>query len=186
MNGMSHPKITSKALPVNRVLIDILILTFTGAVAILLRAYLRIPLNIPGHHGLEVMAILIIGRKITKIPFGSSISTLTAATFIFLPFLGFKDPFLPFIYMAMGFIIDLVYNKLNRVQDNFLLLGFLGGFAYMMIPLIRFILFVVSGYPFETFLKQGFVLPFFTHFFFGALGGMMAHGIVTYTRKITA
>jgi hypothetical protein len=56
----------------------------------------------------------------------------------------------------------------------------------MMIPLIRFVIFVVSGYPFETFLKQGFVIPFFTHFFFGALGGMMAHGIVTYTRKITA
>lgn len=182
---MSQQKITSKALPVNHVLIDIMILTFTGAVAILLRAYLRIPLNIPGHHGLEVMAILLIGRKITKIPLGSSISTLTAAAFIFLPFLGFKDPFLPFIYMAMGFVIDLVYNNVKRVQENILLLGFLGGFAYMMIPLSRFVIFAISGYPYETFLKQGFVLPFSTHFIFGAMGGMMAHGIVSYTRKIT-
>jgi len=183
---MSQQKITSKALPVNHVLIDILILTFTGAVAILLRVYLRIPLNIPGHHGLEVMAILLIGRKITRLSLGSSISTLTAATFIFIPFLGFKDPFLPFIYLAMGFVIDLVYNNVKRVQENFLLLGFLGGFVYMMIPLSRFIIFAISGYPYETFLKQGFVLPFFTHFIFGTMGGMMAHGIVNYTRKITA
>ncbi len=184
MNGKSQPKITSKALAVNRTLIELLILTFAGAAAILLRAYLRIPLNIPGHHGLEVMAILLIGRKITRIPFAASVSTLTAAAFIFFPALGLKDPFLPFIYLFMGFVIDLVYNNLNKVRNSFYLLGLLGGFAYMMIPLSRFLIYIFAGYPYESFLKQGFAVPFFGHFVFGALGGMLAYGIVNSTRKI--
>lgn len=181
---MSQPKIISKALPVNRILTEILLLTLAGAAAVLLRVYLRIPLNIPGHHGLEVMAILLIGRSVSKIPLASSISTFAAGTFLFLPFLGFKDPFLPFIFMVIGLFIDLIYNKLNKFKENIFLLGLLGGFAYMMIPLSRFIIFLVSGFPYETFLKQGFILPFFSHFIFGAMGGMLAHGIVYYTRKI--
>jgi hypothetical protein len=184
MNGKSQPKTISKAFPVNRLLTEVLILMLFGAAAILLRAYLRIPLNLPGHHGLEVMAMLLIGRKISDLPFAASISTVTAALIIFLPLPGLKDPFLPFIFLLMGAVIDLIYRFISRFQENIFLFGILGGIAYFMIPLSRLILFTLTGYPYESFVKFGFAVPLASHFVFGALGGMLAYGIVKTTEKI--
>lgn len=183
MNGKSQPKTISKAFPVNRLLTEVLILMLFGAAAILLRAYLRIPLNLPGHHGLEVMALLLIGRKISGLPYAASISTVTAALMIFLPLPGLKDPFLPIIFLLIGAVIDLIYRFISRFQENIFLFGILGGIAYFMIPFSRLILFI-AGYPYESFVKFGFAVPLASHFVFGALGGMLAYGIVKTTEKI--
>jgi len=60
------------------VLIEVLFLIGFGLLAIILHAKLRSPLRLPGHHGLEFMALMIIGRNISRFSYASSISSIGA------------------------------------------------------------------------------------------------------------
>jgi len=185
MNTESHQRIISKAFPISRkqLVIELLILSLLGALAVVLRAKLRIPLNMPGHHGLEVMAILIGGRMFSKLPVASSISTIAAALCIYIPFLGFKDPFLPVIYLLMGISIDSLYYFVKKSNANFLFFAIIGGLAYTVIPSIRLILHTTSAFEYMMFLKKGFILPFISHFAFGFAGGLAATSLSAISKK---
>lgn len=186
MNGKPQVRTISKAFPTSKsaIWIEVLLLGFIGILAVVLRAKLRIPLNMPGHHGLEVMALLLIARSNTKLSFGASISTLFAALFIMFPFMGFKDPFLPLIYMIMGFGIDIFYKFYSKVKESVFFFAVLGGLAYMLIPLSRTIIHLLTGYPYSSIIKGGFFLPLVSHFIFGAAGALLAASLIYSTKKI--
>jgi hypothetical protein len=184
MNGKLQQKSISEVFQIDRTVVEVLFLAFIGALAIVMRAKLRIPLNMPGHHGFEVMALLLIGRRISKISFASSISTLVAAVFIMLPFMGFKDPFLPLIYLLMGGAIDLIYRYFGKYKENIIFLALLGGIVYMMIPLSRILIHFTTGFPYALFLKVGYVYPVVSHFIFGALGATFAAGLFYSAKRL--
>lgn len=185
MNGQSQPKTTSKALAINKVALEVFLLTLLGAFAIVLRANLRIPLQMPGHHGLEVMALLLIGRSVSKISIASSISTLAAALLIAFPFMGFKDPFLPVIYIMMGAVIDFSYKYFKSSKPQVFFFALIGGISYSMIPLSRIIIHFTTGYPYQFLAKGGYVIPVFSHFLFGSLGALLAAGLIYSTKRLT-
>lgn len=139
--GSVFQRSISRVFPIdkNTALLQVLLLSFLGASAIVLRANLRIPLHIPGHHGIEVMALLILGRYLSQISIASSISSLAAALLIFFPFMGFKDPFLPLIYMGMGVTIDSLYSAFKN-KKHIAFFALIGGLAYMAIPVSRIII----------------------------------------------
>ena len=93
MNGkLSQKSILSLSLTRKQsVLIEILLLILTGVFIATLRAYLRVPLNIPGRHGIEVMGILMAARMISGQSFASSITMIASGAMMFLPFMGFKE-----------------------------------------------------------------------------------------------
>ncbi|MCD4745607.1 MAG: hypothetical protein K8R58_04855 [Bacteroidales bacterium] len=184
MNGKLQQKTISKAFPIDRTAFEIIILSLLGAFAIVLRAKLRIPLQMPGHHGLEVMAILLIGRNMSKIPIASSISTFVAALFILFPFIGFKDPFLPIIYILMGVTIDFTYKYFKQYRANIIFFALLGGIAYMVIPLSRILIHFTTGYPYQSLIKGGYIYPVISHFIFGVAGAVLAAGVIYSTKKI--
>ncbi len=178
MNLKLQQKTISKVLLTNYAsLIEVLLLVGLGALAITLRAKLRIPINIPGHHGVEVMALLIAGRAMTSYKPGSTISTLAASLLMFIPFLGFKDPFLPAIFVIVGITMDTIYIRFEKWRNNYVFLALLGGIAYMMIPLSRLLITITTGYPFGSFLKHGVFSSIALHFAFGMLGALIAAGI---------
>ncbi len=184
MNSKSQQRSISKAFPIsNSALLETLLLVGLGALAIVLRAKLRIPINIPGHHGLEVMALLMAGRRVSKIKFATSISTLTAAILIFFPFMGFKDPFLPAIYIIMGLAIDFLYGAFPKWQKNIIFISLLGGFTYMIIPLSRIVISLTTGMPYGSLFKHGFVAPVFIHFAFGMIGALVGAGLISTLRR---
>jgi hypothetical protein len=159
-------------------------LAILGALAVLIRAKLRVPLQLPGHHGLEVMALLLIGRKLSNIPVAASISTGVAALFTFFPFMGFNDPFLPIVYVIMGATIDLLYKLIRLFRENIIFFTLMGGLAYMVIPLSR-ILIHFSGLRFyNNIARGGYWYPVWTHFLFGAGGAILAYAIVYGLKKI--
>jgi len=184
MNLKSQQKIISKAFPINRVAIEIIILSLLGALAVLLRAKLRIPIQMPGHHGLEVMAIFLLGRNFSKLPMASSITSIAAALFILFPFTGFKDPFLPLIYIAMGASIDLIYKYFKTKNASVILFALMGGVAYSIIPLSRILIHFTTGYPYQSFIKTGYFMPVVSHFIFGMAGALLAAGILYSINKI--
>ncbi len=186
MNGSAPQKSISKAYQTNTVslILEILFLFVLGISAIVIRSYLRIPLGIPGRHGLEFMALIMIGRRISKLPFASIIAMLGATTFMFVPFIGIKDPFLPVIYMIMGFVLDLLYFVFRNPSNRLAILTLIGGLSYMVIPISRILLYLFGGVVESSFIKHGFIIPVLSHFVAGAAGALLGAGFIYSIRRI--
>jgi len=163
---------------------EILLLLFLGISAIVLRTYLRIPLNIPGRHGLEFMAFLMIARRSSNLPFASIIAMLGASTFMFFPFIGIKDPFLPIIYVVMGVVVDALYLLFRNPSNRLAILTLIGGIAYMVIPIGRLTIYLFTGILESSFIKWGFVVPIVSHFAFGLAGALLGAGFVYSIKRI--
>lgn len=148
-----------------------------GILAILLHARLRTPLNMPGHHGLEFMALLMAGRVVSKIKWASSISSLGIGFILLFPVFGFKDPFMGVNFMIPGLIIDIIYNLTRQFKWQLLVMALSAGIAYLSIPISRFIIHLISGFPYTSFLKFGYVIPMINHFLFGLAGGFLGAGV---------
>jgi len=183
MNTKLSQRTSSKslALEVSKHIAEILLLIGIGMIGVLLHAKFRIPLKLPGHHGIIYMALLISGRLLSKKPYAASLSSVGAALMLMFP-LGFKDPFMPLIYLLPGFITDLgmVFGKKNKM--NLFLIAIVCGLSYMTIPLSRIIINVTTGFPYGS-LLTGFLWPTFTHFVFGAVGGLAGTSLVRVFRK---
>jgi hypothetical protein len=184
MNGKPQVKSISKALPVNTVVLEILLLSLLGLLAMVIRARLRVPIQMPGHHGLEVMAILMIGRKITQIPMATTIATLAGGLSSLLPFMGFSDPFMPVIYILLGVVTDLFYMLVPAFRKYFALFVLLGGIAYMIIPLSRILIVSTGLYQYPSLVRNGFLYPVLTHFLFGTGGAALGGALVLAGKRV--
>lgn len=158
--------------------IEILLLILTGVFIATLRAYLRVPLNIPGRHGIEVMGILIAARMLSGQSFASSITMLAGGAMMFLPFMGYKDPTIPIMYMMMGFSLDFFWSQLKLNTKNAYVVALIGGLTYMMIPVLRLGIHFSGLYFISSFAKHGIFIPILSHFLFGALGTLVGFGII--------
>jgi hypothetical protein len=176
-SGLSHRTWIS-------VVLESLLLMIIGAVAVTLHARMRTPLNIPGHHGLEFMAIFILARMGSNLKFAASISSLGIGMLLLFPILGFKDPFIGFNYMLPGFLLDALYISSPRLKRNLIFLSIISGLAYFMIPLSRLVLMATTGFPYNSFIKHGFFLTLLSFLLFGMAGGFLGAGLVSSIRKL--
>lgn len=187
MNGNVQQKSLLRAsqtnLTITRVL-EIILLFLAGVLAIVLHERLRNPISIPGHHGIEFMAIILAVRLSSKIKWASGISALGIGIFILFPVLGFKDPMVGFNYMLPCLFIDIVYNFMPAKKYRNIMLIVAAGLGYMLIPVSRLIVTVSTGYPYSSFLKYGFVKPMITFMLFGILGGLLGIGIFNIGKKL--
>lgn len=158
-----------------------MLLTLIGAIGVVLHARFRFPLHLPGHWGIIYMALLFSGRLFSKKKYASSLSSLGAAFMLLLP-LGFRDPFMPLLYMAPGLLLDVFYAVFKSKNHHFIFVALLSGIAYMTIPIIRLILSLTAGIFYGSF-AGGFFYPLIMHFAFGAAGGLIALGIFTLIKK---
>jgi len=186
MNGKLSQKTISKAYQTNTltVVLEILFLFVLGISAIVVRSYLRIPMGIPGRHGLEFMAFIIIARRISKLPFASVIAMLGATTFMFVPFIGIKDPFLPVIYIIMGIVIDILFFAFRKPYNRLAILSLIGGIAYMVIPVSRIGIYLFTGILESSFVKSGFIIPVISHFAFGVAGSLLGAGLIYSIKRL--
>jgi len=187
MTGNVQQKSLSKTYLTNRTLakvLEVILLLLAGILAIVLHARLRTPLNIPGHHGIEFMAIILAARLSSNIKWASSISALGIGIFILFPVLGFKDPMMGFNYMLPCFFVDIAYNSIQNKKYGNLILALPAGIGYMLIPLSRIITNVLTGYPYGSFLKYGFITPLATFLLFGLMGGILGTGIYFIGKKL--
>lgn len=170
--GVSHSKLA--------VWLEHLLLLGLGAMAITMHARFRMGLNTPGHHGMAFMAIFMAARSKSNLKYAGSLMAIGVSAMVFIPFLGFKDPFIALIYLIPGVFIDLVYFKTKR---KFWILCVFSGLAYMMIPFSRLLIHLVSGFPYGAFIKFGYILPHLTHFAFGAIGGIAGLGAMSFRKS---
>jgi hypothetical protein len=183
MNTSSSQKTVSSvtAAKVLLQIAEILALLGIGVIGVLLHAKFRFPLKLPGHHGVIYMALLIGGRLLSKKPYASSLSSVGAAMMLMFP-LGFKDPFMPLIFLLPGFITDLGYRLFGQRSKNIFLLALVCGISYMTIPLSRMIITTITGFPYGSFIG-GFLWPTFTHLLFGFAGGLAGTALIRAFRR---
>lgn len=177
--NLSSPIQTSIAHPA----IEYVMLTLLGAIAITAHSKLRMPLNIPGHHGIEFMMLLLIGRQASKLPWASSISSLGIGIALLFPVWGFSDPFMGFNYLLPGILLDLAFHLNQKRAKNFFFIILAGGVSYMTIPLSRAFISLLSGYVYKSFLKHGIFTSVASHFLFGTIGAALGTGIAQIKRK---
>ncbi len=162
--------------------LEFVLLFAVGAFAITLHAKLRIPIKVPGHHGLELMALLIAARSLSKKPLATTISGLGIAAFCILPFLGFRDPFMPIVFFIPTIIIDGGLRLFPMFAKKVWFLTILAAVAHATIPITRTIISFATGFQYGS-LQAGIAYPLFTYISFGVLGGLLGAGLVYSFRK---
>ena len=184
-NGRLLPRSISKVLPNNAALavaLEILLLLLIGMLAVALHAKLRIPMKLPGKHGLVFMMLMVSSRHISRFPFATSLSCLGASLLLYTNTLGFHDPFMPIVYITLGVILDVLFGISSRLDSKFWIVALAGGIGWMMIPVLRILITMVSGFPYSSMLT-GFAYPLATHFFFGLTGSLIGILIIKAVSK---
>ncbi len=183
ISTLSLQKSLSKVFPSKIVLgIEILFLLFLGIFAITLHAKLRIPLHIPGKHGLIFMFLLIAGFSLTQIRYAALIACSGASALLFTNLLGFADPFIAVTYLIMGFSMDFLLNRFHFLQAKFWFVALVCGISYAIIPVSRIFIHLLTGFPYSS-LLSGYIFPILSHFLFGSLGGLLGFLTLQATKK---
>ncbi len=180
MNGTSYPKSVSKYFPIKNTLtglsssaLEAFLLIGSGALVVVLHQSFRLALGLPGYHGIEWMALLVMGRSFSRMKGAGSLASLGAAGMSMLPIWGAEhDPFIWLIYLVPGPLMDLAFRYLPRYASKLWFLSILGGLAHITKPIIRLIITVLSGWSFGSF-RYGVVYPISSHLLFGMIGGLL-------------
>jgi len=182
-NGNLGQKTLLKAYPISNLakIAEILALFGLGALAIVLHIKMRTPLKLPGHHGLEFMALLMLGRYASGFKYASSISSLGVGLMLLFPIWGGKDPFAGIVYMLPGFALDFMFYHLKR-KSSMLLIALIGGIAYGLIPVTRIIITTITGFPYGS-LLTGYLFPLVTFTVFGFVGSLFGASLMKQLRK---
>ena len=150
-----------------------LFLASLGVAIVLLEQAIRWPLQLPGHHGLEAMALLVLGRLCCTNPWSATLVGASAA--VAAPFAGADHGVLmPLFYVLPGIVLDLGYRLWPRLVDQALLfLPLVAALAFAAKPAVRVIANQAFGMQFGS-LRAGPVYPILTHLMFGFLGALAA------------
>lgn len=167
----------------NLTAVEAVLMLGLGAAVVVLHQTLRAPLNLPGRHGLEWMALLVIGRSFGRSRYAGSLVSIGAAATSLLPiWAGFDDPFIWLIFLLPGPIFDFAFARFARWTGNLAFLAVLGGLAHATKPLLRWILSLASGFPYGS-LLWGVGYPLATHILFGMCGALLGGLAVLGVRK---
>lgn len=158
-----------------------------GVAAVLLHFALRDRFELaPGHQGVGLIALLMVGRATSRFRWASVLSSVGAAGTAMLPMFGFGDPFRWLTYLLAGAVLDLAYMAVTRWQSALWFLALIGGLAHMTKPLTRVVISAFTGWPYGS-LLLGVAYPAFTHFLFGVMGALIGAGAVwVYRRRRTS
>jgi hypothetical protein len=180
-NWSPRRSFTATSLAREGLLTEIVLLLSLGAAVVVIHGTMRWPLELPGHHGVEWMAMLLVGRGLSKQRWGASVASVGAAGCAMLPVWGFGDPIIALTYLVPGLIIDLGWGMAERWQDKAWLFAGMGGLAMATKPLMRWVVNLVTGWPYGS-LLYGVLYPTATHILFGVLGALAGYGLLRAAR----
>ncbi len=143
-----------------------------GAMTVLLHDSFNLALKMPGHHGLETMFLLVIGRLSCANPWSATIVALSAVTTA-----GFMSPGMGIhggvLLLAPGLVLDLAVRVMPNWRAQMFVLPLLAATAFAMKPLIRLLFSKTMGLQYGS-IQNGVMYPLSTHFLFGLTGAVIA------------
>jgi len=154
--------------------LSILSLLLLGVIAGILHVHLKYPLDIPGHHGLEWMALLMFGRFLSNNRYAATILASGAAGSYLMQssFLALAHDVKPaLIFLLTGACADIIFRFSKDRLPMLINAGLIGGLAFVSKPLVMYCLFL-GGLKVGSFIKNPDYLPFISHLLFGMVGGV--------------
>jgi hypothetical protein len=152
-----------------------------GALTILLHETFHYPLKMPGHHGLEGMALLLIGRLCCTDRWAATLVGLSAA--VTASASGVEHGFWSSgLYAIPGIVLDLTLLAFSNWRAHLFLVPVAVAFAHAAKPIARFGIAEAFGIPFGS-LANGIAYPFSTHLAYGFAGAMIAAALWRATLK---
>jgi hypothetical protein len=149
-----------------------LFLASLGVVIVALERSFNWSLQLPGHHGLEAMALLVLARLSCTNRWSATLVGASAA--VAAPLLGATHGVLmPLFYILPGLVLDLGYRLSPRFGRWALFLPLVAALAYAAKPALRVLANELFGMQFGS-LRAGPVYPMVTHLLFGFLGALAA------------
>lgn len=146
-------------------------LMFLGVMTYVLHKTFQYPLKMPGHHGLEAMALLVIGRLSCTNPLSATIVCLSAAATAGFA-AGGHDGSSALLGIVPGLLIDAGVMLFKNWRTQLLVLPLLAALGHATKPLIRSGLFETLGVNFGS-LRYGLLYPLSTHLVYGLMGGLV-------------
>jgi len=186
MNGISSLKTTSKAFPTSWSIgwLEALLLIVNGVLAVVLHRAFDTSAGVPGHHGIEWMALMVLGRSFSRFRGAGTLTSAGASIASIMPGLQGDNPFTPMFYLLPGLVMDFAFYYFPKFADKLWFLALVGGLAHMTKPIGQLIVNLATGWPFGSF-RYGVVVPFSNHFLFGMLGGLLGALIALGVHRIT-
>lgn len=173
MRDTQSKQVTSRS-EGTRTALQILYLLGLGAAVVLLQQTVRLPLQLHGRHGIEWMALLLIGRLSTNRKWAGSVVGIGAASTATLPLWGFKDPLIASVFLLPGILVDGAFGLAgDRRQRAWYFLIPVAALAHASKPLVRGLAAAVAGIQYG-FLRDGLLYGIGLHLLFGAMGGALA------------
>ncbi len=184
MNGTYSQKTISRPFPTEWALSwwEALLLLGSGVTAVVLHRAFDTSLGLPGHHGIEWMALLIIGRLLSRFRGAGALTSIGASVASTLPFLQGGNPYSWVFYLLPGLVLDLAFRYAPNLANKFWFLVLLGGLAHVTKPIGQLIVNLLTGFPFGSF-RFGILYPFTGHLLFGMIGGLLGASIVLGIRR---
>lgn len=170
MAGKSQQKtISGSSDLINSHWLQILLILSAGALTVWFHEALRWPLNLPGRHGLELMAVLMFVRLSASQVYAASLAAMggVTASLVFNDAAGVGA----MILLAQGVFIDSAYRLLKHHSLTLLLMILVTAIAHMLKPLIKLSFQSGLGIVSDS-LDHGLLYPLVTHFCFGLVGGL--------------
>lgn len=174
MDGIVSQKTGLKASPTDWTLRwwEALLLIGGGVLAVVLHRTFDMSLGLPGHHGIEWMALMILGRASSRFRGAGTLTSIGASFASTLPMLHGENPYTWLFYLLPGPVMDLAFRYLPRFANKVWFLVLLGGFAHATKPIGQLAINLTTGWPFGSF-RYGVVYPFASHLLFGMIGGLL-------------
>lgn len=174
MNGTSSLKSASRVFQTEWSIrwLEALLLIGGGVLAVVLHRAYDLSLGVTGHHGIEWMALLMIGRASSRFRGAGTLTSMGASLASALPILHGNNPYTPLFYLFPGMLIDIAFRFFPRYADKLWFMVLLGGFAHATKPIGQLAVNLITGWPFGSF-RYGVLVPFSNHLLFGMLGGLL-------------
>lgn len=143
-----------------------------GVAAVVLEQAFRWPLQMPGHHGIEAMALYVLGRLSCRNAW--SATTTAAGATVAAPMLGIDHgALMPLFYLLPGVLLDLGFRIRPKAGLYLAWLPFVAALAWASKPVLRVFASLGLGMQFGS-LRAGPAYPILTHLLFGFVGGLVA------------
>lgn len=193
--GVPLPKTTSSAFswPGTRdhaapypLALELILLLGAGALAVVLHQSFRLPLRMPGYHGMEWFALLMLARLLSNRGAAGMVVGLGAAATacMYAGGIGLDGKSAQMLtYLLQGCVVDaLVFRpgaRIRAVLPYFIWLPVVGALTHMIAPLTRNVFSGLSAGAVQFgSLINGIGYPLMTHALFGAVGAFL--GLLLY------
>jgi hypothetical protein len=172
--GNSSPGRTSDVIePSSELTLGLLMLLLAlGAGIVALGEMFRLSLGMPGHHGLEAMALLATARLVTNYRWAATIAAMSAAMTAVAVDAG-HGGLVPLFHLLPGIVIDLGVMLVPVWRSSLLWLPLLAGLGHATKPLLKWV--ALGGTtPHLGSMANGLPYPLATHLLFGFSGALTA------------